>query len=567
MKKYLLAVALFLGTVSFTYAQNFTFSKDLSVGRSGSDVASLQSWLISNGYDISAISNGSAQKGYFGSQTRLALIRFQNDHGIPGTGYFGPLTRGWINKGGNSAKSLTIVSPNGNETFIRGNTQVIIWTGTPGVLNQSGNILLAPEVPACAKPTQPIRCMIMVRAPYKIASNVSLSNQSYSWRVGDNVNNETIPDGKYSVQICSTDSSVCDTSDSEFTIISGTVSSQTPSINGIDAPTALAVNQLGTWSVRATDPQNSTLSYQVDWGDNPMMFQCPSGYTCLPSASAVMPQGSTFTHSYSSPGTYVVRFTVTNSLGYSNSSSVTVNVTSPYTITYRVISPNGGEVWAPNSAQQIKWSTIGYDSDAKIDIYLDQTKPTTIYCITTPCPQPPLHAPYLLDKNISIYTVYNWLVATDINNALIPDGEYKVRICLAGTTSNCDSSDLPFTIQTGSVGVGPLRITSPNGGEHIAKYFDQKITWTSPAYIRATYADLKLIRTNEPCFAGYTCAPGNTAPYTIVSGININQNSYTWDTDKTPLQDGNFKIEICEMNTSNCDSSDATFTLSTPIPH
>ncbi|MDE1975418.1 MAG: hypothetical protein KGI49_02835, partial [Patescibacteria group bacterium] len=41
-----------------------------------------------------------------------------------------------------------------------------------------------------------------------------------------------------------------------------------PVISGISSPTVLQVGQTGTWSVNASDPQNGTLSYSVDWGDN-----------------------------------------------------------------------------------------------------------------------------------------------------------------------------------------------------------------------------------------------------------------------------------------------------------
>ena len=52
----------------------------------------------------------------------------------------------------------------------------------------------------------------------------------------------------------------------------------------------------------------------------------------------------------------------------------------------------------------------------------------------------------MLDKNVSALSAYNWIVATDIVNNLIPVGNYRVRICPAGSQTNCDSSDNYFTI-------------------------------------------------------------------------------------------------------------------------
>ena len=73
------------------------FLYNLQVNSKGSAVADLQAWLISHGYDIPAISTGKALKGFFGSQTQSAVMRYQKDHGIPATGFFGPLTRASLN--------------------------------------------------------------------------------------------------------------------------------------------------------------------------------------------------------------------------------------------------------------------------------------------------------------------------------------------------------------------------------------------------------------------------------------------------------------------------------------
>lgn len=75
-------------------------------------------------------------------------------------------------------------------------------------------------------------------------------------------------------------------------------------INSVSGPTSLSVNQTGTWSLNVTAPSNTNLTYSVDWGDLAM-----AGGAGGNSNSSVN-QGSTFTHAYSSPGTYTVRFTV-----------------------------------------------------------------------------------------------------------------------------------------------------------------------------------------------------------------------------------------------------------------
>ncbi len=79
--------------------QKASFSRDLEVGVSGSDVKSLQIYLNGRGYKIA--NSGAGAPGHetttFGSLTKRALMRFQREHGIPSTGFFGPITRKFVN--------------------------------------------------------------------------------------------------------------------------------------------------------------------------------------------------------------------------------------------------------------------------------------------------------------------------------------------------------------------------------------------------------------------------------------------------------------------------------------
>jgi hypothetical protein len=68
------------------------FTRDLELNTEGDDVKLLQQILIQKGYDIPA-----GPTGFFGNQTRQALIKFQQDNNItPAAGYFGPITRARI---------------------------------------------------------------------------------------------------------------------------------------------------------------------------------------------------------------------------------------------------------------------------------------------------------------------------------------------------------------------------------------------------------------------------------------------------------------------------------------
>jgi len=108
MKKFLIATGIAtLAFVSVASAQSVTIKQPLTVGSSGVEVIALQTWLINNGFNIPAISPGTAVKGYFGSQTQAAVAAYQRTVGLPSQGYFGPLTQDKIAKGGGTVSPIS----------------------------------------------------------------------------------------------------------------------------------------------------------------------------------------------------------------------------------------------------------------------------------------------------------------------------------------------------------------------------------------------------------------------------------------------------------------------------
>ncbi len=109
MKKISIAIVA-LAFVALATAANATYSRNLSVGSTGTDVADLQTLLISKGHNIPAIAAGTA-KGYFGSQTVAAVKLYQAENGVPSTGFVGPLTLAKLNGSAPVANLLTIPFP------------------------------------------------------------------------------------------------------------------------------------------------------------------------------------------------------------------------------------------------------------------------------------------------------------------------------------------------------------------------------------------------------------------------------------------------------------------------
>jgi hypothetical protein len=68
-----------------------TFTRDLTLGSTGADVVSLQTFLESRNFLTMPVG---VSKGYFGGLTQGSLARYQASVGIvPAVGYFGPITR------------------------------------------------------------------------------------------------------------------------------------------------------------------------------------------------------------------------------------------------------------------------------------------------------------------------------------------------------------------------------------------------------------------------------------------------------------------------------------------
>ncbi|MCX6736545.1 MAG: DUF1566 domain-containing protein, partial [Candidatus Parcubacteria bacterium] len=97
---------------------------------------------------------------------------------------------------------------------------------------------------------------------------------------------------------------------------------RSPVIDSVSGPTQLKINESGTWTIKAHDPENGYLGYSVKWGDE---VSGASLQTVAPAAK----QTTTFTHTYSKAGTYTVEFTVTDDKNQTAKSTMTVKIAEP----------------------------------------------------------------------------------------------------------------------------------------------------------------------------------------------------------------------------------------------
>jgi peptidoglycan hydrolase-like protein with peptidoglycan-binding domain len=180
--------------------------------------------------------------------------------------------------------------------------------------------------------------------------------------------------------------------------------------------------------------------------------------------------------------------------------------------------------------------------------------------------------------------------STSFTHSYANPGTYTVRFTVRNASGLTDVTSVTIRV-TGPSSDKILRIVTPNGGELLERGTTHTIMWSSSNFSRTTYADLKLVPYYKPC-ASQVCPMGaqNTdaptsmmypyiAPYTIASNVRINQNSYKWSVGdvrqitptpyavpSSPIApEGEYTIQICEIGTAVCDSSDAPFTITSSI--
>jgi len=269
------------------------FARTLVRGMRGDDVAQLQAYF------------GVSQTGFFGPLTQQALVQFQLQEGISPIGILGPLTRGAF------ARRCGTISQNFSASPTFGSAPLSVnFNYVPSDDSAQYHIEFG-DGQGQLMSVQQIYC---IRAPCispSLASHTYTSSGTYTASVSRYIaclytNPRCMivqppPLGRVTI-----------------TVTNGSTAGA-PSISGIDGPTLITLGQQGTWSVRVSD-SSGYLSYSVRWGDEPQQIYAPTA-----SAGAIQSTG-TFTHTYSSPGTFQPTFTVTNGNGQSASASVSVYV-------------------------------------------------------------------------------------------------------------------------------------------------------------------------------------------------------------------------------------------------
>jgi len=247
---------------------------------------------------------------------------------------------------------ITVLSPNGGEQWAKGSTQILQWKSSPEIndvymkLRKGSDTYPGPEG---------------VVSPG--VGNAGTNPGSHQWTIPS-----TLPDGNdYTIRIInSRGGTILDDSDAPFSIVTNISQNDPPKITGGSTlpPGGLQTGQTVNFSWSAQDSDNDNLVWRVDWGDNSWMLGA------CPASNPSNGQGWNLTnviHVWEQAGTYIVKVTVSDCKGGTDSSTVMVNVAAVGTQALTALSVEiigSQSTYAPG--QTIKFNVKGVASDGSI---------------------------------------------------------------------------------------------------------------------------------------------------------------------------------------------------------
>jgi hypothetical protein len=192
-----------------------------------------------------------------------------------------------------------------------------------------------------------------------------------------------------------------------------------------------------------------------------------------------------------------------------------------------VISPRGGELWDPDSSQEIRWGSFGTVRKVKLEYSTDNGNSWSV--ITPATVNTGKHA---------------WKVPQE------PSNQCLVRVSEASDGTPSAFSHAAFRI-TGAPPDASLTVTAPNGGEQLAIGSKCTIKWTSQGL-----TDPVRIR----------CSWDGGENYSIIAKKTPDTGSYTWQVPNMPST--NCRIRISAVNTDGLPVgiSDNTFIIGDANP-
>lgn len=339
MKRTLLSVLLMLlaaPALSSAYIPSYEasapcvqISRTLQIGSRGSDVTSLQNYLVQSGYVGSW-----AITGYFGAATSAAVRNFQVMHGISAIGTVGPQTRSALSAGCSYAFTpyATTYEPYYPETPYTYTTPPT-YAYTYPQQYQYPYYPQQPQYPVYPTAVQPSITSLSTMSGAVgttvtiygfgfqstgntvhfgrgvIANLRSIDGSTLTFTVPTQLTgygSEVVTLGSYPVYVSTTYGS----SNSTHFTVTGLTTQALPTIGNVSGPSTLNTHQSGTWYVTVGGVSQGTVMVEALWGDEQYYgAQYPSQQQVYLSGSQ---QQVSFTHSYANAGTYTITFKARN---------------------------------------------------------------------------------------------------------------------------------------------------------------------------------------------------------------------------------------------------------------
>ncbi len=535
---------------------NFTYNLYLGLDDSetGGQVSELQKFLAQ---DSSVFPEGTIT-GFYGPLTEQAVKRWQAKNGVvysgspdtTGYGVVGSRTREKIRAvcvggGGGSGSiipigtpSLTVISPNGGETWRVGSTQTIKWTSS-----NLGSSL--------------VNISFFGAGKNWIATNIPNSG-SYSWTIP----NDMLP-GSYVIRVDAGDKVAAqDQSDSTFSIVSATQ----PSVTVISPNGGESWQVDSTQTIRWSAPSSASYVSISMIGYNPPCTTQPCPLYAVQSFTLgkVLASGGSFNwtvgkdvNGYSIPsGQYLMQITDTTT-NISDQSDKPFSIVAATQPSITVLSPNGGESLRVGDTKRITWTSSGV-SAVKIYVYDSSISGSGSTNYVTP-------------NNISVSAsqgYFDWTIGPfgTVNGPPGSGGSnYRIRIDDAAGVVQSDHSDAPFSIAAATQ--PSITVVSPNGGESWTKGSSQTIRYSAPSSPALTYGDVTLTNWSTPCDSKIQLCPlMPSVLYTLARHITITGGgSLSWrvgfDINGNEIPNGQYVARITDSSTGVSDQSDAPFSI------
>jgi len=404
---------------------------------------------------------------------------------------------------------VTVIQPNGGETWHIDSFFDIMWTATDNIGVTSVDILLSTDGGATY--------------PHTIATGET-NDGVYSWLVDV----ASTPDAR--VKVIAYDAAMNsgeDVSDADFTIMD-----EEPPVVTVTAPDGGE-----TWYVDSFFDITWTATDNFEVTSIDIALSTDGGATYPHTIATGEANDGVYTWQVDATPTAQARVKVIAYDGMNSGEDVSdadFSIVDGEAPQVTVTQPDGGETWYVDGFFVINWTATDNVGVTSIDILLSTDGGATY--------------PHTIATGEANDGAYTWQVpATPTTQARI-----KV-IAYDGVNSGEDVSDADFTIADNTD--PDVTVISPNGGEtwYVGSFFD--ITWDATDNVGVTSVDIKL-----------SVDSGFTYPITIATG-EANDGVYTWQVGPYPGSMARIKVIAHDAGgNSGEDAGNANFTIADNTP-